>query len=151
MDEAFQKLKRYLASPPVLVPPNKREDMLLYISATKNIVSTAIIVEREELDHVYKVQRPVYYVSEVLTESKVRYLHMQKLLYAILISSRKLRHYFHEHKITVVTEFPLSDILCNRDTTGRISKWAVELRALNLEFKSRTTVKSQALSDFVAE
>ena len=80
------------------------------------------------------MQRPVYYVSEVLTESKFRYLHMQKLIYAILISSRKLRHYFHEHKITVVTEFPLANTLRNRDTTGRISKWAVELGALNIEF-----------------
>lgn len=75
-DEDFQKLKQYQTSSPVLVPPNKKEDMLLYISATKNVVSTAVVVEREEPGHVYKVQRPVYYVSEVLTESKVRYPHI---------------------------------------------------------------------------
>jgi hypothetical protein len=86
-DEAFQKLKHYLASSPILVPPNKKEDMLLYISAMKNVVSTTVVVEREDPGHIYKVQRPVYYVSEVLTESKVRYPHIQKLLYAILISS----------------------------------------------------------------
>jgi len=62
-----------------------------------------------------------------------------------------LRHYFHENKITMVTNFPLQDILRNRDATGRISKWAVELGALNLDFKPRTTIKSQALSDFIAE
>jgi len=149
--EAFQKLKEFLASSPVMTPPKGKEDMMLYITATKHVVSTAIVVEREEPGHTYKVQRPVYYISEVLTESKVRYPHVQKLLYAVLISSRKLRHYFHENKITMVTNFPLQDILRNRDATGRISKWAVELGALNLDFKPRTTIKSQALSDFIAE
>jgi hypothetical protein len=97
-----------------MTPPKGKEDMMLYITTTKNVVSTTIMVEREEPGHAYKMQRPVYYISEVLTESKVRYPHVQKLLYAVLISSRKLRHYFHEHKITVVTNFPLQDILRNR-------------------------------------
>ena len=76
---------------------------------------------------------------------------MQKLLYALLITSHKLRHYFESHKITVVTDFPLGDILHNKDTTGRISKWAVELGALNIDFTPRKAIKSQALADFVAE
>ena len=76
---------------------------------------------------------------------------MQKLLYALLITSRKLCHYFESHKITVVTDFLLGDILHNRDATGRISKWAVELGALNIDFTPRKVIKSQALADFVAE
>ena len=76
---------------------------------------------------------------------------MQKLLYALLVTSRKLRHYFESHKITVVIDFPLGDILHNKDATGRISKWAVELGALNIDFTPRKAIKSQALADFVAE
>jgi hypothetical protein len=76
---------------------------------------------------------------------------VQKLLYALLITSRKLRHYFKGHKITVVTDFPLRDILHNRDTTGHISKWVVELRALNIDFSPHNAIKSQALADFVDE
>jgi hypothetical protein len=123
----------YLTSSPILIPPKKNEDMMLYISATSTVVSAVIVVEREE-GHVYKVQRPIYYISEVLIDSKIRYPHVHKLLYALLITSRKLRHYFESHKITVITDFPLGDILRNRDVTGCISKWAVKLGALNIDF-----------------
>jgi hypothetical protein len=93
----------------------------------------------------------VYFISEVLFESKVRYPAVHKLLYAILITSRKLRHYFDEYKITVIMDFLLADILHNQDATGCISKWAVELGALSIDFKPRTEIKSQALLDFMAE
>jgi dsDNA-binding SOS-regulon protein len=150
-DEAFKKLKEYLTSSPVLTPPKKDEDMMLYIAATSTVISTAIVIEREEQGRVYKVQRPIYYISEVLSESKIRYPHVQKLLYALLIISRKLHHYFESHKITVVTDFPLGDILHNKDATGRISKWAVEIGVLNIDFTPRKAIKSQALANFVAE
>jgi ribonuclease HI len=69
----------------------------------------------------------------------------------VLITSRKLRHYFQEYSISVVTDYPLSDILRNQDATGRISKCAVELGALNIDLKPRTAIKSHALVDFMAE
>jgi hypothetical protein len=84
----------------------------------------------------------MYYISKVLTDSKIQYSHVQKLLYALLITSHMLRHYFEDHKITVVTNFPLRDILRNRDATGRISKWQVELVALNIDFSPRKAIKS---------
>jgi hypothetical protein len=68
-------------------------------------------------------------------ESKELYQPVQKLLYAVLITSQKLRRYFQEYSISVITDYPLGDILQNQDATGRISKWAVELSALNIDFK----------------
>jgi hypothetical protein len=150
-DQALAQLKDFLSKPPILTAHHKKEQLLLYLAATTHVVSSAIVVERQEYGHAYPVQRPVYFVSEVLSESKAHYQPVQKLLYAVLITSRKLRYYFQEYSVSVITDYPLDDILRNQDATRRISKWAVELGALNIDFKPRTAIKSQALVDFMAE
>jgi hypothetical protein len=67
-------------------------------------------------------RRLVYYISEVLHDAKTRYLDVHKLLYVVLIASRKLRHYFQAHKISVVTSYPLGVVLHNPNATGNITK-----------------------------
>jgi hypothetical protein len=94
---------------------------------------------------------PVYYISKVLHEAKARYPETHKLLYAILIASRKLRHYFQAHKIVVVTSYPLRAILHNSNATGNITKWAVELAGFQLDFQPHHAIKSQVLANFIAE
>jgi hypothetical protein len=83
---------------------------------------------------VYKVQRPIYFISEVLNESKARYLQVQKLIYAILITSQKLKHYFDGYRVMVKTNFPLGDIIQNKDANGCIVKWAMQLCPYSIKF-----------------
>jgi hypothetical protein len=81
----------------------------------------------DPLGRVRTIQQPMYYVSEVLHEAKTRYLEVNNLLYAVLIASRKLRHYFQAHKISVVSSYPLRAVLHNPNGIGNIAKWAAEL------------------------
>ena len=89
----------------------------MYIAARKSVVSTVLSVERSEEGKAHGVQRPIYYLSEVLTSAQQRYPHYQKLVYSIFMTSRKVSHYFDEHPITVVSSAPLADILNNPDAT----------------------------------
>ena len=120
-------VKQLLTKAPILVPPTDEELLLLYIAATTQVVSVALVVEREEEGHALKVQRPMYFISEVLSDSKTHYPQIQKLLHAILITRRKLLHYLETHPVTVVTSFSLGKVVQNQDATGRIVKWALEL------------------------
>jgi hypothetical protein len=81
--EALDKLKATLADAPVLTPPQNSEPLYLYVAATTQVVSAVIVVERTEE---VPVQRAVYYISEVLSETKARYPQVQKLLYAVVLA-----------------------------------------------------------------
>jgi ribonuclease HI len=133
------------------MPDQPAEDLLLYISCTTHVVSTALVFEGAEEGHAYPVQHPIYFISEVLGPSKKKYPQVQKLLCAVLLTARKLRHYFDDHKVIVVAGFATGDILHNKEAIRRIAKWACELGAHDIEFRPRTAIKTQALVDFVSE
>jgi hypothetical protein len=123
MDET----QKVLDKPLVLALLEPGGTLLQYVTATTQVISAALVVEREEPGHLYKVQRPVYYITKVLSNCETCYNHVQKLLYAVIILKRKLLHYFESHLIRVVTSFGLREIIKNRLSTERIAKWALEL------------------------
>jgi hypothetical protein len=84
--EALDKLKATLADAPILTPSQDREPLYLYVAATTQVVSAVIVVERTEEGHALPVQRTVYYISEVLSDTKMRYPQNQKLLYAVVLA-----------------------------------------------------------------
>ena len=86
----LNEIKAILATNPVLAEPNTGEPMLLYIAVTHQVVSAMLVVEREVDGHKFPLQKPVYYVSIVLTPCKSRYPHYQKIAYAVFMASRKL-------------------------------------------------------------
>jgi hypothetical protein len=150
-DIAFAKLKKVLSTPPVLVAPNEKEPLLLYIAATYQVVSTALVVERSEEEKAHSVQRPVYFISEVLSPTKQRYPHYQKLAYSVFTTAQKLWQYFTAHPIIVVNEAPLSNILNNPSATGCVSLWRIELSPLDIMYEKQKVIKSQVLPDFIVE
>jgi hypothetical protein len=72
-------------------------------------------------------------------------------LYVVLIAKHKLRHYFDAHPVVVVSSSGLGDIINNHESTGHITKCGLELMGLDITNAPRTTIKSQALTDFVAK
>ena len=77
---AFDELKAYLTSPPLLQSPLPKENLLLYLAATPVAVSAVLVKEKD------RVQHPVYYVSESLQGARVRYTELEKLAYALVMA-----------------------------------------------------------------
>jgi hypothetical protein len=118
--KAFKELKQYLVDLTTLTPPSTGTPLLLYVVVSHSVVSAALVQEKQ--DGQVKRQAPVYFVSEVLSLSKKNYTELEKVLYAVLMASRKLRHYFQVYHIIVPSSQPLKDIMRNKEAIGRIGK-----------------------------
>ncbi|KAI5338915.1 hypothetical protein L3X38_018187 [Prunus dulcis] len=142
---AFQNLKTYLTSPPLLSKPVPGEDLFVYLAVSDSAISSALI--REELG----AQHPIFYTSKALIDAETRYPKLEKLILALVVSARKLRPYYQAHRVIVMTDFPLRSILHSPDASQRLMKWAIELSQYDLLYRPKTAIKAQALADFVAE
>ncbi|XP_063948153.1 uncharacterized protein LOC135152236 [Daucus carota subsp. sativus] len=144
-EDAFVKIKKHLGEPPLLAKPQEGETLVLYLAVSDYSISAVLVKEDEE------GQSPIYYVSKRLLDAETRYTSMEKMVYALVHATRKLRPYFQAHKVEVRTAYPLRQIMHKPEVTGRMMKWAVELGQFDLDYKPRTAIKGQALADFILE
>ncbi|XP_030936360.1 uncharacterized protein LOC115961527 [Quercus lobata] len=145
IEYAFEELKTYLSSLPLLSPSQPREELFLYLVVSPVAVSTALVREEE------RVQKPVYYASRALRGAEERYPPMEKFASALVTTARKLKPYFQAHMVNVLTDKPLQRATSNLEATGRLALWAIELSEFDIQHRPRTAIKGQVIMDFIAE
>ena len=125
---AFQNLKAYLTTTPLLSPFVLGGELFLYLAVTPHAVSSALI--REE----GRVQKPMYYTSRALRGAEGWYSQIEKLAFALITASRKLRHYFQAHVINVMTDHPLKKVMNKLEVAGQLIQWAIELSEFDIKY-----------------
>jgi len=144
-EEAFLKLKEYLAAPPVLCKPQLGRPLQLYFVVTERAISSVLVQEQD------RIQKTIYFVSKVLQGSEVRYQALEKAALAVVFSARRLRHYFQSFTVVVMTDLPIQKVLQKPDVAGRMVRWAVELSEFDVQYEPRGPIKGQVYADFVVE
>ncbi|XP_020551703.1 uncharacterized protein LOC110012429 [Sesamum indicum] len=144
-EQAFQELKKYLRTPSLLANPKTGDTLYLYLVVSENAVSSVLVREDR------KIHNPVYYVSKMLQGAEKLYTSTEKLVLALVVTTRKLRSYFQSYRVVVLTNQPLKSILSRPEVSGRFVKWATELGEYDIDYQTRTSEKAQVLVDFVME
>ncbi|GKF41220.1 putative reverse transcriptase domain, ribonuclease H-like domain protein [Tanacetum coccineum] len=138
-------MKECLESLPTMVIPTKGETFTVYLIASKRNVSAVLMAKGG------KKQAPVYFVSRILHGAEQKYPELEKLILALVYAARKLRTYFQEHPIQVLSDMPIKQVLAKPKKLGRIAKWAIRLGEHEIEFKGGNSIKVQILANFFAE
>ena len=125
--------------------PSEGELLTLYLAVSDFSTSAALVRERDRIQH------PIYYYNRALRRAEERYPKMEKLILALVTTTRRIRPYFQAHTIEIPTEHPMRQILHKLDTSGRLIKWAIELNEFDIRYKLRTMVKGPVLEYFIME
>ena len=112
------------------------EELYLYLAVTPHAVSSTLIREKG------RVQKPVYYTNRALKGAKARYPQIEKLAFALITASRKLRHYFQAYIINVMTNHPLKKAMNKLEAAGQLIQWVVELSEFDIKYLPRHAIKA---------
>ncbi|XP_071740826.1 uncharacterized protein [Rutidosis leptorrhynchoides] len=138
-------MKKLLKTIPTLTAPIKGENLYLYISVANEAFGSVLVAERD------KIQKPVYFVSKALAGSEINYAPIEKFVYALILTSRRLQRYFQWHPVHVLTNMPIKQVLTKPEISGRLALWAVELGAFEISYFLRNAIKGQVLADYLAK
>ena len=144
-EEAFQELKHYLSNPPLLSSSKEGENLYLYLAISATAIS-AILIREED-----KKQPSVYYVNQAFQGAEAKYPRIEKIAFALIVASRKLRPYFQANPILVMMDQLIKKSMNKLEAAGRMVQWAVELSQFDIKYHPKIAIKVQALADFIAE
>ncbi|CAM8906321.1 unnamed protein product [Rhodiola kirilowii] len=145
--KAFDSIKKYLSTAPVLGAPIPGKPLILYVAAQEKSLGAMCAQEIDE-----RKERPLYYLSRTLVGAELNYSPIEKICLALVFAVQKLRHYMQAHTVHVVSKAdPIKYILSRPVLSGRLAKWVMLLKQYDLVFVPQRATKGQAIADFFAD
>ncbi|KAF7842062.1 reverse transcriptase [Senna tora] len=143
--EAFEKIKKVLASTQTMSPPTQGRPMALYLTSTNQSVGALLVQEVEG------VEKPIYYLSRLIKGTETRYSAMEKHCLALIYATQKFRHYFLAHSINLMTKSdPIRFLLKRPILSGRLTRWTLIIGEFDITPVLPRAIRSQALADLLA-
>ncbi|KAM1087466.1 hypothetical protein ACFX2B_012841 [Malus domestica] len=144
---AFESIKQYLASPPILGALMPGKPLILYIAAQEGSIGALLAQENED-----QKERALYYLGITLTGAELNYSQIEKMCLALVFVVQKLRHYMHAYIIHLVAKAdPVKYVMSKPVLTGQLAKWAFIFNQYEIIYVLAKAVKGQALADFLAD
>ncbi|PWA51038.1 hypothetical protein CTI12_AA468160 [Artemisia annua] len=139
-ETSFQRWKNCMETLPTVVPPTRGEVLFLHIVASPDEIGAMLFAKQK------RIQIPIYFVSRTLPDVEQSYAASEKLILALIHATRRLRRYFKDHPIRVLTDKPLERAFLSLDGRRRVVKWAKELEEYDIEYGKTILSKDKAMS-----
>ncbi|KAK1619283.1 hypothetical protein QYE76_024800 [Lolium multiflorum] len=144
--QAFDEIKRYLTTPPVLVPPQQDRPFYIYLSVADTSIASVVVQLYEG------VEKVVFYLSRRMLDAETRYPEVEKLCLCLFFTCTKLHHILLTAEIFVICKSDVvKHMLSAPVLKGRLGKWMFALSEFDLRYQPAKAVKGQALADLIAE
>ena len=144
--QAFERIKEYLLSPPVLVPPIPGRPLLLYLSVS-DVALGCMLAQLDDSGR----ERAIYYLSKRMLEYETRYIMIERFCLALVWATRRLRHYMTEYSVQLVSRLdPLRYLFDRPVLTSRLMRWLVLLIEFDIQYVTQKSIKGSVLADHLA-
>lgn len=145
--QAFETIKEYLLSPPILVPPRPGKPLMLYLSIFEEALGS-MLAQRDDRGS----ERAIYYLSKKLHDYETRYTVVEKSCFALVWAVQKLRHILINYEVQVICRMdPLKYLFEKQTLNGRLSRWLFLLAGFELVFVTQKAKKGGAVSNYCGE
>ena len=144
--QAFERIKEYLLSPPILVPPIPGRPLLLYLSVS-DVALGCMLAQLDESGR----ERAIYYLSKRMLEYETRYIMIERFCLALVWATQRLRHYMTEYSVQLVSRLdPLRYLFDRPVLTSRLMRWLVLLIEFDIQYVTQKSIKGSVMADHLA-
>ncbi|RVW53020.1 Retrovirus-related Pol polyprotein from transposon 17.6 [Vitis vinifera] len=143
---AFERIREYLLSPPVLATPTPGRPLLLYLSVS----DVALGCMLAQLDDSGK-DRAIYYLSKRMLDYETRYVTIERYYLALVWATRRLRHYMTEYSVHLISCLdPLRYLFDRPALIGRLTRWLVLLTEFDIHYVTQKSIRGSIVADHLA-